>query len=147
MLPVREERTMDGLGKTILVAEDDESNRTLLGLLLEHARYEVHCAANGCEALDWMLKGLFDAVVTDWEMPKLNGAQFLALSRILWPDIPVIIVSAHAGPSSEGLPRGAFAWIKKPYESQYLLQVLHAAVHKAAPRYQEQSIMPSRQHL
>lgn len=137
---------MDGQSKTILVAEDDENNRTLLGLLLEHARYEVYLAADGCEALDWMLKGLFDAVVTDWEMPRLNGEQFLAISHILWPDIPVIIVSAHAVPSPAGLPRGAFAWIKKPYESQYLLQVLHAAVQTCAHRHQEQFIVPSRQH-
>jgi CheY-like chemotaxis protein len=137
---------MDGQGKTILIAEDDENNRILLGLLLEHARYQVYRAADGCEALDWMLQRLFDAVVTDWEMPNLNGSQFLALSRILWPDVPVIIVSAHPGPSPEGLPRGAFAWIKKPYESQYLLRVLHAATQTAAPRYREKSIMSSRQH-
>jgi two-component system, chemotaxis family, chemotaxis protein CheY len=137
---------MDGRGKTILVAEDDESNRNLLALLLQQEQYEVHLAADGYEALDCMLKGVFDAVMTDWHMPRLNGSQFLALSRILWPDIPVIIVSAQAFPSAQGIPQGAFAWIKKPYESKYLLRVLHAATQTAAPRYREQSIMPSRQH-
>ena len=137
---------MDGHGKTILVAEDHESNRNLLAFLLEEAQYQVHLAADGYEALDWMLKEVFDAVLTDWEMPKLDGSQLLGLSHILWPDTPVIIVSAHAVPSPEGLPRGAFAWIKKPYESQYLLQVLHAAVQTCAHRHQEPFIMPSRQH-
>ena len=125
---------MDGRGKTILVAEDDESNRNLLGLLLEHARYEVYLAADGCEALDWMLKGLYDAVMTDWDMPGLNGSQLLALSQILLPDTPILIVSAHDVPSPGGIPRGAFAWIKKPYNSQDLLQVLHTAVHTSATR-------------
>jgi len=125
---------MDGQGKRILVAEDHQSNRNLLAFLLEQAQYEVHLATDGCEALGWMLKGVFDAVVTDWEMPNLNGSQFLAVSHIIWPDIPVIIVSGHAIPSPGEIPRGAFAWIKKPYKSEELLQVLHVAIQTSATR-------------
>lgn len=54
---------MDGHGKTILVAEDYESNRKLLGLLLEQAQYEVHLAADGYAALDRMLKACSCTVV------------------------------------------------------------------------------------
>jgi CheY-like chemotaxis protein len=143
MLPDTEERTMDGQGKKILVAEDYASNRNLLALLLEQAQYEVHPVADGHEALDHMLKGVFDAVITDWDMPRLNGSDFLSLSRILWPDTPVIIVSAYAAPSLEGIPRGAFAWLIKPYESQELLQILRAAVQIAAHRHREQSRPPT----
>jgi CheY-like chemotaxis protein len=130
---------MDGLGKTILVAEAQECHRNLLALLLEHAQYEVHLAADGCEALDCMRTGVFDAVITDWEMSRLKGADFLTLSRILWPKTPVIVVSAHAVPSPEGFPRGAFAWLTKPYEVEELLQILQTAVQTAAHRRWEQS--------
>lgn len=123
---------MDGQGKKILVAEDDESNRNLLALLLEQAQYEVYLATDGYEALQHMSKGVFDVVITDWDMPTLNGSQFLALSQILWPHTPVIIVSASAAPSHKGIPRGAFAWLIKPYESQELLQILQTAVQTTA---------------
>jgi CheY-like chemotaxis protein len=123
---------MDGHGVRILVAEDHESNRNLLALLLEQAQYEVHLAADGYEALGCMFKRVFDVVVTDWHMPRLNGSDFLSLSRTLWPDTPVIIVSAHAVPSLGGLPRGAFAWLIKPYESQELLQILQTALQTTA---------------
>ena len=123
---------MDNHGIRILVAEDDDSNRSLLAVLLEHAQYEVHLAANGYEALECMFKGAVDAVVTDWHMPRLSGADFLSLSRILWPNVPVIVVSAYAAPSVEGFPRGAFAWLIKPFESKVLLQVLQTAVQSTA---------------
>ncbi len=84
-----------------------------LAFLLEQAQYEVHLAADGYEALDLMLNGVSDVVVTDWGMPRLKGSEFLTLSRILWPKTPVIVVSDHAVPSPVGLPQGAFGWLKK----------------------------------
>lgn len=136
---------MDSHEKTILVAEDDESNRNLLALLLEQAQYEVRLAPDGYEALHHMFTGAFDAVITDWDMPRLNGTDFLSISRVLWPKIPVIIVSAHEAPSPERTPRGAFAWLQKPYGTQELLQILHTAVHATAHRHEECPIvMPAR---
>ena len=70
MRPYNEEITMDGHGKTILVAEAHESNRKWLALLLEHAQYEVHLATDGYAALDRMLNGVFDAVIMDWDIPR-----------------------------------------------------------------------------
>lgn len=124
----------------ILVAEDDESNRTLLARLLEQAQYEVHLAADGHEALQYMFREVVDVVVTDWHMPRLSGADFLSLSRILWPDIPIIVVSAYAAPSLAGIPRGTFAWLIKPYKREELLQVLRTAVQTTAHRHQEHSV-------
>ena len=123
---------MDGQGKTILVAEDYESNRNLLALLLKQAQYEVHIAVDAYEALEYMFKGVFDAVIPDWDMPRLNGSEFLVLSQILWPKTSVIIVSAHAVPPLGGLPRGAVAWLIKPYDSQELLQILQTALQTTA---------------
>lgn len=131
---------MDGQGKKILVADDYVSHQSLLAYLLEQAQYEVHLAGDGREALEHMLEGVFDAVITDWDMPRLNGADFLSLSRILWPKTPVIIVSAHDASSREGLPQGAFAWVNKPYDSKELLQILRAAIQTAARPQREQSI-------
>jgi len=131
---------MDVHNTRILVAEDGESNRNLLARLLEQAQYEVYLAADGHEALQYMFREVVDVVVTDWHMPRLSGADFLSFSRILWPDIPVIIVSADAAPSLEGIPRGAFAWLIKPYRREELLQVLRMAVQTTAHRHREQAV-------
>lgn len=106
---------MDGHGKTILVAEDHESNRKLLALLLEQAQYAVHLAADGHASLDRMLNGVFDAVIMDWDMPGLNGSKFLAPGQTLCVDTPVIMVSAHTINPGEGIHQRAFAWLRKPY--------------------------------
>ncbi|MGA6828879.1 response regulator [Nitrospira sp. NS4] len=131
---------MAGQRKTVLVAEDHESSRTMLALLLEQAQYEVCLAGDGHEALEHMLKAIFDAVITDWDMPRVNGSELLIISRILWPGTPVIIVSAQAAPSAEGIPRGAFAWLTKPYQSNDLLQILQAAVDTSAQERWQQPV-------
>jgi len=128
---------MAGHNNTILVADDHAGNRQLLALLLDGAQYEVHLAADGCEAVDEMLKRVFDAVVTDWEMPKLSGSEFLTLCRVFWPNTPVIVVSAHAAGPGEGPHRHAFSWLQKPYEAQALLDVVQAAVEAGARRRRE----------
>ncbi len=132
---------MDGQGKRrILIAEDSEGIRMLLRCLLEHPQYEVHLSGDGYEAVGLMRKGSFDAVTTDWDMPRLNGSEFLALCRIFWPKVSVIVFSAHAVPSPGEFPRGAFAWLNKPYESEELLEILGTAVHQAVRKHREQFI-------
>ena len=136
---------MDGYGKRILVAEDCEGLRTLLGCLLEQEQYEVHLAGDGYEALGLMRKGPFDAVITDWDMPRLNGSEFLDRCRVFWPETPVIVISAHAVPSPGGLPQGTFAWLNKPYGSEKLLQILRTAAQQAVQKHREQSITATSQ--
>lgn len=132
---------MDGLGKAVLVAEDDESNRILLGFILSQARYKVHLATNGYDAVPHMLTEEVQAVITDWEMPGLTGSDLLLISRIFWPETPVIVVSACAAPFPESAPLGAFAWFQKPYDVQKLLQILHIATHTAAHQRPEHPII------
>jgi CheY-like chemotaxis protein len=120
---------MNGRHKTILIAEDHDGNRKLLALLLEQAEYDVHLAVDGLEALEEMRKTAFDAVITDWDMPRMNGLEFLVQCRAAWPETPVIVVSAHArNPGDEKAQHDAFAWVQKPFELRHLLRVVQAAV-------------------
>ena len=131
---------MDGRHITILIAEDHDSNRKLLALLLEQEGYDVRLATDGLEALEEMKKTAFDAVITDRDMPRMNGVEFLVLSRAIWPETPVILVSAHANDRKEtGRLRGAFAWLQKPYEFHQLLEVLQAAIDTSPHRDWAQS--------
>ncbi|HLZ33322.1 MAG TPA: response regulator [Nitrospira sp.] len=137
---------MNGHRKTILIAEDHESNRTLLALLLEQAEYDVHLAADGIEALEEMTRTAFDAVITDWDMPRMNGLEFLAHSRVDWPETPVIVVSAHAlDPGEEKGLKEAFALVQKPFESNQLLQLLQSAIQQSSRRGSDHNTtMPTR---
>jgi len=125
---------MDVPPKSVLIAENHESNRKLLEVLLSQTGYEVRLAHDGHEALDLMFKAAFDAVIIEWELPLLSGSKFVMLSQLLWPEIPVMILSVHPSTVSEEIHRGAFAWLQKPYNSHELLKTLDAAIHIAHRR-------------
>ena len=120
---------MDGYGKRVLVADDEESVRRLVAVVLEQAGYIVHAAVDGLEALAEMKKRRFDAVISDYRMPRLDGEQFLLLSRVMWPEVPVLLLSAELTklpPTLEG--QGNIVLLAKPFAPQRLLQRLHALI-------------------
>ncbi|MCW5800724.1 MAG: Putative Response regulator, CheY-like [Nitrospira sp.] len=120
---------MEGYGKRVLIADDEESVRRLVAVVLEQAGYIVHAAVDGVEALGEMKKRRFDAVISDFHMPRLDGEQFLLLCRLMWPDIPVVLLSAelHELPASLK-QQGARILVSKPFSPQMLLQALHESV-------------------
>ena len=123
---------MEGYGKRVLIAEDEESVRRLLAVVVEEAGYTVHAVEDGMEALAEMKKRRFDAVVADYRMPRLDGEQFLLLSRLMWPQTPTVLLSAE----HTDLPvilkmQGACALVPKPFDSQGLLRTLQSAVEAA----------------
>jgi DNA-binding response OmpR family regulator len=120
--------------KLVLVAEDEETVRSVLALFLTRAGFNVQTARDGLEALGHMRHRRFDAVIADYDMPRMNGLQFLALSRTLWPTTPVVVVSGDLSDEIAKLvmQRGAFTWLHKPYEMALVLEILRAAVRQPA---------------
>jgi len=119
---------MMSYGKRVLVVDEDESARQETALLLEQAGFPVVQACDGLQALSEMQKRRCDVVVTDWQIPHLNGLDFLAQSRMIWPDTPVILYSETRYLSEMAATRGAFAWIRKSSDSSVLLSVLAMAM-------------------
>ncbi len=115
-------------GKRVLVVDDDERARQETALVLAQAGFPVLQACDGLHALREMQKRRCDVVVTDCQMPHLNGLDFLAQSRMIWPDTPVILYSETRYLSEMAAIRGAFAWICKSSDSSVLLSVLAVAV-------------------
>lgn len=119
--------------KTILVVEDDELQRGQLEWILRRD-YEVITAKDGVEALGayWRNAGKIELVLTDWEMPVLNGIQLIVR---LWrhdPELPVILMTG-------GLERGDFrglletpnmAVLWKPFDSQALGELISCLTEK-----------------
>jgi DNA-binding NtrC family response regulator len=118
--------------KRVLVVEDDHDLRYLISVRLVSAGYRVYAAANGLEALEQMDKHSVDAVLTDYRMPNMDGLEFLSISRVRWPGVPVIVYSGEQGDMAhEATDRGAFAWARKGNDLTMLLEILAAAVQQS----------------
>ena len=82
-------------GKHILVADDEQSVREAISMLLSVDDHTVIEAENGAEALDLFTKGKFDLVVTDFEMPVMKGNELAVRIKRMAPAQPVVMVTAY----------------------------------------------------
>ena len=110
--------------KTILIAEDVDSNYTVLEALLRHTQVHVLRAHNGLEAIEMISKQVeIDLVLMDLSMPKMNGIEALQQIRQQMPDKIVIVQTAHD--ISEEIVEAKFDDIlQKPISRNNLIQLL-----------------------
>lgn len=76
----------------VLVVDDDASIRESAGAILEEEGYEVHTAADGLDGLKALSKSLPDMIISDLDMPRMSGFEFLSVVRKRFPHIPTIAV-------------------------------------------------------
>jgi two-component system, chemotaxis family, sensor kinase CheA len=115
--------------RRILVAEDSITSRMLLKGILESAGYEVTTAVDGIDAFTTLRAGRFDLVVSDVEMPRLNGFDLTARIRAdrTLTEIPVVLVTALESREDRerGIEVGANAYlVKSSLDQDDLLQAL-----------------------
>lgn len=115
----------------VLVAEDSITSRMLIKNILETDGFDVHAAGDGMEAWALLKSRPFDAVISDIDMPRLDG--FALTERIrgnpAWTDLPVILVTARESREDRerGLMAGANAYVAKSrFDQSNLLAVLHS---------------------
>ena len=115
--------------RNVLVVDDDPAMRRIISKILDSAGYEVALAANGSEALG-VLQGEFPSfLITDWDMPLLDGAELCRLVRL--GELPhyvyiVILTGSSTDHLVEGLSSGADDFITKPVKAQELLARMQA---------------------
>jgi DNA-binding response OmpR family regulator len=109
----------------ILVVEDDRSIQSLILYKLKNTGFEVHSAANGAEALEFLSKNTVDLILADLMMPVMSGKEFLVAVKKdhSLKDIPVVILTAKTLENEviEGLSLGADDYIKKPFSPSELV--------------------------
>src|SRR3954462_11028677 len=118
--------------KSILVVDDEKSQREILEMILSNAGYDVTTAASGEAALKFARDRRFDLALTDLKMTGMDGIELL--QHLLGQDssIIVILLTAHGSIDSakEALRRGAFDYLQKPYDRDTLLDTIKRALQK-----------------
>jgi DNA-binding NtrC family response regulator len=119
---------MDQLPKLLLV-DDEERFRDTLAKRLKETGYEVEGAGSGVEALELLAKAKFDIVVMDIQMPGMSGIETLSEIRAKHIGVEVIMLTGHGDVSSavEGMRLGAYDYLMKPYEYEYLVVKIQEA--------------------
>ncbi len=117
----------------ILVAEDSITSRMLLRNILETAGFQVKTAVDGLEAFQILQNDPFDLVVTDIEMPGMNGFELTSKIRtdVRFSAIPVVLVTALSSDwdRKRGLEAGANAYIvKSNFEQSNLVETIHRLI-------------------
>ncbi|MGE0802925.1 MAG: response regulator [Lautropia sp.] len=115
--------------RTILVAEDSITSRLLLKAILESAGHEVRTAVDGRDAYEQLLSGRFALLVSDVDMPHLDGCDLTARIRAnrRLADLPVVLVTARETPAdrTRGIEAGANAYLgKRGFDQGELLRIV-----------------------
>jgi two-component system nitrogen regulation response regulator NtrX len=117
---------------TILIIDDEKAIRKTLTEILSFEGYKIDEAADGEEGLKRFSEKSYDLVLCDIKMPKLDGIEFLEKSKLINPDVPVIMISGHGNIDTavEAVKKGAFDYISKPPDLNRLLITLRNATEK-----------------
>jgi two-component system chemotaxis response regulator CheY len=114
--------------KTILTVDDSASLRQMLGVVLRGGGYDVVEAVDGMDALSKLTGQDLNLVLTDINMPKMDGLEFTRQLRAMpqYKFIPIVLLTteSQADKKLQGKAAGATAWIIKPFDPDQLLAVV-----------------------
>ncbi|NWG47223.1 MAG: response regulator [Alphaproteobacteria bacterium] len=113
------------MGKACLVVDDSRVIRKVARSMLEELGFSVHEAEDGLTALDACRQSMPEAILLDWNMPNLNGIEFLRRLRREEPggEGPIVVfctTESDIGRISEALEAGASEFIMKPFDRDIL---------------------------
>lgn len=111
--------------RKILIVDDSAAVRALENYLLKSAGYEADSASNGVEALEKIYEGDYALVITDVNMPKMDGLRLTNTLREqeAYRDLPIIIVTSESEEEDrmKGIEAGANVYLVKPTKPEQLL--------------------------
>ena len=112
----------------ILAVDDSPSMRQMVGQTLRAAGYDVIEAADGVEALELAKGKVVDVVITDVNMPNMDGITLVAQLRALpsYRLVPLLLLTTESSPErkAQGKQAGATGWMVKPFNPDQLLATL-----------------------
>ena len=121
------------MGERILVIDDESNIRNLLSEKLAIYGYEIDTAKDGFDALKLIHHNGYNLVLSDVNMPGLNGIQMLEYLKRLSPDLPVVMLSAVQDISTlrQAVREGAYDYLLKPYDFEELLKTIRRGLERS----------------
>ncbi len=120
------------MAKSILAIDDSLTIRDLLSFILGNAGYEVELAEDGVHGLECLRRRQPDVIVTDINMPRLDGFGFIAQARLEphGQSIPILVLTTEVDADKKARARtaGATGWIVKPFNPTQLLDAVRSVM-------------------
>ena len=123
----------------ILIVEDEQLLADSLRTLLEHKGFTVEVAYDGESGMDLALLGIYDLLILDVMMPKLDGYELARRIRAQRCAAPILMLTARSGVEDriEGLNAGADYYLTKPFDSRELLACINALLRRQGSQVDE----------
>jgi len=133
----------------VLVADDEEGLRFMLGQLLTKEGYTVKEAQDGDEAVAMAEHEDFDVIILDVKMPRMGGLEALARIRRLRPNTPVLLVTAHGSATiaHQAIATGAYDYFNKPFDNTEMRIVVKRAIERRNLQQQIESLQQEVERL
>jgi DNA-binding NtrC family response regulator len=110
----------------LLVVDDEKNLRVSLGTLLKDEGYVVRAVESAEEGMEALRQDEFFMVITDARLGGMSGYDFIGKVRAQWPDLPLLMITAHATPrlAVEAIKAGANDYLSKPFAPEELLHIV-----------------------
>jgi two-component system chemotaxis response regulator CheY len=119
------------MAKTVMTVDDSASVRQMVSFTLNQEGFEVIEATDGADGLS-KLKGSVDLIITDLNMPNMDGIEFIknVRSKGEYKFTPILMLTteSQASKKQEGKEAGATGWIVKPFKPEQLMAVVNKVI-------------------
>lgn len=120
------------MSKTILAVDDSGSLRQMVVFSLKAAGYQVTEAVDGQDGLEKAKQATFDLVLTDQNMPRMDGLALIRALRKLtnYQHVPILMLTTESSDDmkAKGRAAGANGWLVKPFDPQRLTEVVQKVI-------------------
>lgn len=130
-------------GKSVLIVDDNETNRRILQLQLENWQLLPVIASSGMAALELLKHRTFDLVLTDMQMPGMHGVDLSRSIKALQPQLPIILLSSIGDETRNKYPDLFFAVLTKPFKQQTLFKAMQLALQQEIEQALPEKVKPA----
>lgn len=120
------------MSKSILAVDDSASIRQMVSFTLKSAGYEITEAVDGMDGLDKAKGKTFNLVLTDQNMPRMDGLTLIKSLRAMaqYKTTPILMLTTESSDAmkAQGKAAGATGWLVKPFDPQKLLDVVKKVI-------------------
>ena len=134
---------------SILIVDDEENLRLTLSRILTKSGFTVTTASSGEDALRLLQAGAYELAFIDLMMPGMGGLKLLAELRKFYPDMPVLILTAHATLDSaiEAVRQGARDYLLKPADPDLIIERVKSVLRETTQPQRQREILSQIQNL